>query len=145
IEDTSLPQLLRDAQVYAIWEGTTNVLSLDSLRALAGDNLGALRTAAATWLQGADPHAAFAIDAALDAAATHLDAPSADRAALEAGARGLALTLARSAAATLLARQAAWALARGDTRPAAALRRFLGHGLLRLADTGTDDTALLLG
>ncbi|HZX72074.1 MAG TPA: acyl-CoA dehydrogenase family protein, partial [Rhodanobacter sp.] len=35
IEDTGLPQLLRDAQVYAIWEGTTNVLSLDSLRALA--------------------------------------------------------------------------------------------------------------
>jgi acyl-CoA dehydrogenase len=45
IEDTGLPQLLRDAQVYAIWEGTTNVLSLDSLRALAGDTFAALRTA----------------------------------------------------------------------------------------------------
>jgi len=145
IEDTGLPQLLRDAQVYAIWEGTTNVLSLDALRALAGDGLGALRTASAGWLQGADPHAAFAIDAALDAAASHLDAPSADRATLEAGARGLALTLARSAAAALLARQAAWAQARGDARPAAALRRFLGHGLLRLADTDLDDTRLLLG
>lgn len=145
IEDTGLPQLLRDAQVYAIWEGTTNVLSLDALRALAGDGLGALRSAVAGWLQGADPHAAFAIDAALDAAAGHLDTPSTDRATLEAGARGLALTLARSAAAALLARQAAWAQVRGDTRPAAALRRFLGHGLLRLADTGADDTHLLLG
>jgi acyl-CoA dehydrogenase len=145
IEDTGLPQLLRDAQVYAIWEGTTNVLSLDALRVLAGDGLGALRSAVAAWLQDGDPHAAFAIDAALDAAATHLDAPPGDRGALEAGARGLALTLARGAAAALLVRQATWAQARGDARPTAALRRFLGHGLLRLADTGTEDTALLLG
>ena len=35
IEDTHLPQLLRDAQVLPIWEGTTNVLSLDVLRAHA--------------------------------------------------------------------------------------------------------------
>jgi alkylation response protein AidB-like acyl-CoA dehydrogenase len=34
VEDTGLPQLLRDAQVLPIWEGTTNVLSLDTLRAL---------------------------------------------------------------------------------------------------------------
>ena len=35
IEDTGLPRLLRDAQVLPIWEGTTNVLSLDVLRAEA--------------------------------------------------------------------------------------------------------------
>jgi len=35
IEDTGLPQLLRDVQVLSIWEGTTNVLALDLLRALA--------------------------------------------------------------------------------------------------------------
>jgi alkylation response protein AidB-like acyl-CoA dehydrogenase len=34
IEDTGIPKLLRDAQVLAIWEGTTNVLSLDLLRAI---------------------------------------------------------------------------------------------------------------
>lgn len=34
IEDTGFPRLLRDAQVFPIWEGTTNVLSLDVLRAL---------------------------------------------------------------------------------------------------------------
>jgi len=33
IEDTGVPRLLRDAQVLPIWEGTTNVLSLDLLRA----------------------------------------------------------------------------------------------------------------
>ena len=38
IEDTGLPYLLRDAQVYAIWEGTTNVLSLDFLRVCAKEN-----------------------------------------------------------------------------------------------------------
>src|SRR5690606_11820485 len=37
IEDTGLPVLLRDAQVLPIWEGTTNVLSLDVLRALSRD------------------------------------------------------------------------------------------------------------
>ncbi|HEY7896243.1 MAG TPA: acyl-CoA dehydrogenase family protein [Gemmatimonadaceae bacterium] len=44
IEDTGLPRLLRDAQVLPIWEGTTNVLSLDVWRALAAepDGLGAL-------------------------------------------------------------------------------------------------------
>lgn len=34
IEDTGLPQLLRDVQVLSIWEGTTNILSLDALRAI---------------------------------------------------------------------------------------------------------------
>ncbi|KAK1146119.1 hypothetical protein AOXY_G35992 [Acipenser oxyrinchus oxyrinchus] len=35
MEDTGLPVLLRDAQVLSIWEGTTNILSLDVLRSLA--------------------------------------------------------------------------------------------------------------
>ncbi|CAG0921805.1 unnamed protein product [Notodromas monacha] len=35
IEDTGIPCLVRDAQVHSIWEGTTNVLSLDVLRVLA--------------------------------------------------------------------------------------------------------------
>ncbi|HTL33750.1 MAG TPA: acyl-CoA dehydrogenase family protein, partial [Kofleriaceae bacterium] len=34
VEDTGLPRILADAQVLPIWEGTTNVLSLDTLRAL---------------------------------------------------------------------------------------------------------------
>jgi acyl-CoA dehydrogenase len=38
VEDTGLPALLRDAQVLPIWEGTTNVLSLDTLRALGRRN-----------------------------------------------------------------------------------------------------------
>eukprot|EP00744_Colponema_vietnamica_P017593 GILI01024742.1.p1 GENE.GILI01024742.1~~GILI01024742.1.p1 ORF type:complete len:328 (+),score=57.34 GILI01024742.1:35-1018(+) len=34
IEDTHIPVLLRDTQVLPIWEGTTNVLSLDVLRVI---------------------------------------------------------------------------------------------------------------
>lgn len=34
IEDTGVPRLLRDAQVLPIWEGTTNVLSLDVYKCL---------------------------------------------------------------------------------------------------------------
>ncbi|MFA6230135.1 MAG: acyl-CoA dehydrogenase family protein [Rhodanobacter sp.] len=146
IEDTGLPQLLRDAQVYAIWEGTTNVLSLDSLRALAGDSLGALRTACASWLDGNDDmHAASAIRQTLDAAARWLDLHAAARDTLEAGARGLAFTLARCAAAALLARQASWSNRQADPRPAAALHRFVGHSLDRLVSPDAGNTALLLG
>jgi alkylation response protein AidB-like acyl-CoA dehydrogenase len=146
IEDTGLPQLLRDAQVYAIWEGTTNVLSLDSLRALASDSFGALRTAIAGWLDGNDDmHAASAIRQTLDAAARWLDQHAAARDTLEAGARGLALTLARCAAAALLARQASWSSRHGDPRPAAALHRFVSFGLDRLVAPDAGNTVLLLG
>jgi alkylation response protein AidB-like acyl-CoA dehydrogenase len=34
VEDTGIPRLLRDAQVLSIWEGTTNILGLDTLRAM---------------------------------------------------------------------------------------------------------------
>ncbi len=146
IEDTGLPQLLRDAQVYAIWEGTTNVLALDNLRALASDGYASLRTATAEWLVGNDDlHAASAIGHTLDAAGRWLEQHGGRREVLEAGARGLAFTLARCAAASLLARQAAWAATQGDARPAAALRRFVGHGLDRLGLPEDGDTALLLG
>ena len=75
MEDTGLPRLLRDSQVLPIWEGTTNVLSLDALRVLAkpgvaGAFLAVLerlgsprRDAAAAALQGvagSDPESAQA-------------------------------------------------------------------------------------
>ncbi len=46
IEDTGYPAILRDSQVLSIWEGTTNVLSLDVLRSIEksnGDVLNAYR------------------------------------------------------------------------------------------------------
>jgi len=144
IEDTGLPQLLRDAQVYAIWEGTTNVLSLDSLRALAGDGLGALRQACTDWLEGRDDPQIRAISQTLDASAQWLDRHHATRDSLEAGARGLAFTLARCAAAALLARQARWSTVHHDARPEAALQRFIRQGLDRLVEPDADNTMLLM-
>ncbi|XP_054721904.1 acyl-CoA dehydrogenase family member 11-like isoform X2 [Uloborus diversus] len=38
MEDTGLPVLLRDCQVLPIWEGTTNILSLDVLRSFSKSN-----------------------------------------------------------------------------------------------------------
>lgn len=39
MEDTGLPALLRDAQVFPIWEGTTNVLALEAMRAARVGNV----------------------------------------------------------------------------------------------------------
>lgn len=38
MEDTGFARLLRDAQTFPIWEGTTNILSLDMLRAFEREN-----------------------------------------------------------------------------------------------------------
>lgn len=38
VENTGIPRLLRDAQVFSIWEGTTNVLALDFLRVCEKEN-----------------------------------------------------------------------------------------------------------
>src|SRR5690606_1818832 len=58
IENTGIPQLLRDAQVFPIWEGTTNVLALDTLRALRVHGIGPLRADADAILAeaGGDAH-----------------------------------------------------------------------------------------
>ena len=50
MEDTGIPKLLREAQVLAIWEGTTNVLSLDMLRALLKE------AAFEPWLKDVEAH-----------------------------------------------------------------------------------------
>jgi putative acyl-CoA dehydrogenase len=42
IEDTGIPKLLRDAQVFSIWEGTTNVLALDLVRVLVKEEAGSV-------------------------------------------------------------------------------------------------------
>ena len=142
IEDTGLPQLLRDAQVYPIWEGTTNVLALDVLRALEDGPAPLGAWLRAQWpVQNPD---AVPVHATLDAAVRWWQQARQERTRLEAGARGLALTLARCAAATLLARAAQSAGTHGDARPAAALRRFMEHGLLRLPGSAADECAAIL-
>ena len=150
VEDTGLPMLLRDAQVFPIWEGTTNVLSLDALRATAGS--GAL-SAFGKCLQEL---AALAKDARLTDAADRAQVAFADAVrwwegacaqgadAAEAGARRFALTLGRTLALALLARHAQWALdVHGDERATAAALRFARHGVNLISDDDAAQSRLL--
>jgi alkylation response protein AidB-like acyl-CoA dehydrogenase len=146
VEDTGLPALLRDAQVFSIWEGTTNVLSLDALRVASGGGaLAALqrqisRCALATREPALREAAGMATRSAAAAADWLRSAAEAGPPHLEAGARGFALALGRSLALALLCRHAQWALEQGDRRPLAAALRFSGEGLPR---AGLDDLDLV--
>nr|HEX4318683.1 acyl-CoA dehydrogenase family protein [Kofleriaceae bacterium] len=109
IEDTGLPRLLADAQVLPIWEGTTNVLSLDTLRALgkgAGDAVGAEIDAA---LAGEQTGPATVAREALRHAQSWIAGALGQPDRLEAGARRFALTLGRSLELALLVGHARWA------------------------------------
>jgi putative acyl-CoA dehydrogenase len=104
VEDTGIPRLLRDAQVLPIWEGTTNVLSLDTLRAIQkADALSAwivnLKERIATMRDaGSTARVADAVNAIeghfRQSAATNPDAQ-------QAAARAIAYSIARTEAAML--------------------------------------------
>ncbi len=127
VEDTGLPLLLRDAQVLPIWEGTTNVLALDTLRALRdGDPLAVLTGKVQQIAQAvSDERLATAVkksENALDHARVWLgQAMQQGQPALEAGARRFAMTLGRALQLALLVEQAQWSLdIEGDGRGRAA-------------------------
>lgn len=146
IENTGIPQLLRDAQVYPIWEGTTNVLAIDSLRAIDSTGLEPLVETAETLLANAEAGMTSddsgAIRFALASASAWLQQTSSNPMARLAGARAFAFTLARSFAAALLCRHASHAQAvDGDPRPGIALSRFIAQGLIEPA--ARDDAAAL--
>ena len=131
IEDTGLPLLLRDGQVMPIWEGTTNVLSLDTLRAVARDQAGLValqRKVSAATREARDPALVEAGQVAARAVhnALHfLHENAGERALLEAGARRFAMTLGRALALALLVEQAQWSLDNEqDGRARAAAVRF---------------------
>lgn len=149
VEDTGLPVFLRNAQVLPIWEGTTNVLALDVLRAAARED------ALSAWLDltrrrlealARGPLGATAADArrlvddterAWNATLTAGDAFT------EAAARALALRLAALSAAVPLLEQGAWALAHGrGERSARAARRFLATRVPALLDPGDAEDTL---
>jgi acyl-CoA dehydrogenase len=121
VEDTGIPMLLRDAQVLSIWEGTTNVLSLDLLRALEAPG------AAQLLAMEAERALHHVGDGGLREVAdrTHRSmgeaiawwAAQQGKPALEAGARRFALTLGRALQVALLLEHGAW---EGPGGPAAA-------------------------
>ncbi|HEX5723989.1 MAG TPA: acyl-CoA dehydrogenase family protein [Longimicrobiaceae bacterium] len=136
VEDTGLPALLRDSQVLTIWEGTTNVLALDTLRAL--DAAGSVELLREEVMRCAatvrDPGPAEAARTAVLATAHALEwlsyASRFGRAAVEAGARRFALTLGRSLELALLAEHAQWSLDHErDPRATAAALRLAANGV----------------
>ena len=133
VEDTGLPALLRDAQVFSIWEGTTNVLSLDVLRALhSGGALSALQIEIETLASGVRDvrllECAKSAQAALLCAQQWIAKASGD--VMEAGARRFAMTLGRAFALLLLCRQAQWSLDHEkDQRALFAAERFVRNGV----------------
>jgi len=141
VEDTGIPRLYRDAQVLPIWEGTTNVLSLDTLRAIQKegpleDLLAEIRSLAATAADNELAEAGkHAVSAAEHAAAWLLGTFAKDPLGVESGARRFALTLGRSLELALLVRQASHSLrVEKDGRARAAALRFAAHGVDLLRD-----------
>jgi acyl-CoA dehydrogenase len=143
IEDTGFPRLLRDAQVLPIWEGTTNVLSLDVLRALVRDTaalpayLGyvdqAVESAASSgerWLTGvAEDLSAIRAELAEEAGELAVaDTAGTDRA--QARARSLTLRMANTLAAAALIEQAVFEAGTGNARAALVATLFTRRRLL---------------
>jgi acyl-CoA dehydrogenase len=149
VEDTGLPRLLADAQVLPIWEGTTNVLSLDTLRALAkgGAIQAVLGEARGRLARAVDPGLRAPVEAAtraLASAATWAQQSMTDATRTEAGARRFALTLGRALELAYLVEHAQWCLDHGrGSRAAAAARRFAVQGVDLVSDVSADDTRLL--
>jgi alkylation response protein AidB-like acyl-CoA dehydrogenase len=153
IEDTGLPRLLRDAQVLSIWEGTTNVLSLDVLRALEKT------TALEAFVEGVRQRLAgvrsdrLALAAARGQEALAVIERFAERVAAEgrefaeSWARAFSYALARTTAASLLLEYADWAIA-NETDPDAptAATRWCERDLARLENNeGPVPSPMLLG
>jgi alkylation response protein AidB-like acyl-CoA dehydrogenase len=152
VEDTGLPRILRDAQVLPIWEGTTNVLSLDLLRAVA--RLGSIEpierevvTRVERAGQAAGAEGRVALEAVAHAKRWLVASREIGMDALEAGARRFALTLGRAIELALLLDHGAWEQrTSGEGRTLAAARRFARHGVDLVRDEGSlDDARALAG
>lgn len=137
VEDTGLPRLLRDAQVLSIWEGTTNILSLDALRAV--ERGGAL----ATWAADVRRRVEGMKDTELSSCTEQISnsvglieqyATRAEGAGSEfqqAGARAFAYAIARTEAAALLVE---FANARPGRGSVASAQRWCARDLAPLVD-----------
>jgi hypothetical protein len=150
VEDTGLPMLLRDSQVLPMWEGTTNVLSLDALRALGdGAPFLALKEKVERCIRGVNEtsllEAGLVARTAVSQAESWLQRtlPMGSH-ALEVGARRFALTLGRALALALLVEHAQWSLDNEqDSRPMAAARRFAKQPIDSVVDVLASDAFAL--
>jgi alkylation response protein AidB-like acyl-CoA dehydrogenase len=151
MEDSGIPTVLRDAQVLPIWEGTTNVLSLDALRAMGRENaLEPFLADLEVRLQNTAGPTTDAVRAAKtrieDYATCNASASPID---VQIGARGFALSLYRTYAAALLIEAAAWEENTGrEARLRVSARRWAQRDLTPLVNpeaTRMHDSQKLLG
>jgi putative acyl-CoA dehydrogenase len=144
LEDTGLPRMLRDAQVLSIWEGTTNILSLDALRAMErSDALGEWASDVRRRLGGVklpvlSPCTERAVNAVERIERYAARAAVAGIEFQQAGARAFAYAIARTEAATLLLDHAN---AQGDQVTVTAAIRWFARELARLVDADADHRA----
>jgi acyl-CoA dehydrogenase len=150
VEDTGVPRMLADAQVLSIWEGTTNVLSLDALRALGREGtLEAYYREVERRLAGVKEArlrpCVEAVHEALEHARAWAARAMGETAAMEAGSRRFALTLGRTYELALLAEHAQWCLEHGHgPRAMAAARRLMRNRVDLIADMDLEDSRLLV-
>ncbi|KAF9323059.1 hypothetical protein BGZ91_003863 [Linnemannia elongata] len=131
MEETGIGRAMRDVLVNTIWEGTTNVLSLDLLRVMAETRGAALEIYSNTIreimapLKGQSEWAksAKSLEECLVLIAIRFTAYSTyeGRNTLEASARGLSLAMADVIAGALLCQHAAWSLAKAKANSSNAL------------------------
>jgi putative acyl-CoA dehydrogenase len=137
VEDTGIPRLLRDAQVLSIWEGTTNILSLDALRAMdrgdvidewASDVKRRLTAIKAAALSKCRDQTLSAVQRIEQYAARAKGAGSEFQ---QAGARAFAYSIARTEAAALLIENAE---AQSDRAAVASAQRWCARDLAPLLE-----------
>jgi alkylation response protein AidB-like acyl-CoA dehydrogenase len=144
VEDTGIPRLLRDAQVLSIWEGTTNILSLDALRAIertevlaewTSDVRRRLSDVNVSGLVSCNARTLSAVERIEQYAAR---AASAGSEFEQAGARGFAYAIARTEAAALLIEHAS---AQADPSAATSAKRWCARELAPLVEADSDHRA----
>ena len=138
-EDSTIPALVRNTHVQPIWEGTTNVLSLDLLRAEARQGaLSAVLAEIRSYAEGAAAPLAPALVAAADELERRLQDPHGG----ERAARSLALSVANAYACARLGAQGAWAAGRGEPLTARVAERVATRGLVLPPPPDDDDLAM---
>lgn len=148
VEDTGLPVILRNAQVLAIWEGTTNVLSLDALRAIKKENAGLafiqdvkMRLSNITESELAGPKKIIEewVQTIQDYFAKTMKEED-----LNSDARNLAMNLSKMYAGSLLLEEAQAQLKKGNKRGIFVCERFLENKFLKMVGSRSQSLKSIL-
>jgi putative acyl-CoA dehydrogenase len=145
IEDTDLPRHIRDAQLLPIWEGTTNVLCLDAVRAMVkekalpdflDDIIARLNRVSYSELSSSVEK----VRGAVKAIQNYVDVQcQEDMDFIEAGSRNFAFSLAKTMGASLLLEHADWSAAKdNDYKYIAIAERWCAQELVSVIHTGEE-------